>query len=55
METQKREGVAPINQLPGVNWQLLQGEQRELFLQVIGWYKATLRAEQSRNNPLEPL
>jgi hypothetical protein len=29
IEIQKRLGGAPANQLSGVNWQLLQGEQRE--------------------------
>ena len=55
LETQKRLGGAPVNQPPGVDWQLLQGEQREVFLQVIAWYKATLSAEQGRNNHPEPL
>ena len=54
-ETQKRLGGAPVNQLPGVDWRLLQGEQREVFLQVIAWYKAALGAEQGRNNHPEPL
>ena len=35
IETQKWLGGAPANQLPGVNWQLLQNEQREVFLQVV--------------------
>jgi hypothetical protein len=55
IETQKRLGGAPANQPPGVDWRLLQGEQREVFLQVIAWYKATLGAEQGRNNHPEPL
>ena len=55
IETQKRQGIAPANQLPGVDWRLLQGEQREVFLQVVGWYKATLRAERSGSNSPEPL
>ena len=55
IETQKRLGGAPPNQLPGVDWQLLQGEQREVFLQVIAWYKATLGVEQGRNDHPEPL
>lgn len=55
VETQKRSGDAPVNQLPGVDWQLLQGEQKEIFLQVIAWYKAILGAEQGRNNFPEPL
>ena len=55
IETQKRLGGAPVNQLPGVNWQLLQGEQREVFLWVVAWYKATLGAEQGRNPHPEPL
>ena len=55
IETQKRLGGAPPNQLPGVDWQLLQGEQREVFLQVVAWYKATVQAEQGRNDHPEPL
>jgi len=55
IETQKRLGGAPANQLPGVNWQLLQDEQREVFLQVVTWYKATLGAEQGRNHHPESL
>ena len=55
IETQKRLGGAPLNQLPGVDWQLLQGEQREVFLQVVAWYKATVQAEQGRNDYPEPL
>ena len=55
IETQKRLGGAPTNQLPGVDWRLLQGEQKEVFLQVIAWYKATLGAEQGRNDHPDPL
>ena len=55
IETQKWLGGAPVNQLPGVNWQLLQGEQREVFLQVVAWYKVTLGAEQGRNPHPESL
>jgi ATP-dependent DNA helicase PIF1 len=53
IETQKRLGGAPANQPPGVDWRLLQGEQREVFLRVVAWYKTTLRAEQ--NDHPEPL
>ena len=35
MEAQQRLGGAPPNQLPGVDWQLLQGEQREVILKVV--------------------
>jgi hypothetical protein len=45
METRKRLGDVPVNQPPGADWRLLQGEQKEVFLQVIAWYKAKLRAE----------
>jgi ATP-dependent DNA helicase PIF1 len=55
MEMQKRLGVAPVNQPPGADWRLLQGEQREVFLRVIAWYKATLGAQQGRNNHPDPL
>ena len=55
IETQKRLGGAPTNQLPEVDWRLLQGEQKEVFLQVIAWYKATLGAEQGRNDHPNPL
>ena len=54
-ETQKRPGGAPVNQLSGVDWRRLQGEQREMFLQVIAWYKAACGAEQGRNNHPKPL
>jgi len=52
---QKRLGVTPVNQPPGADWQLLQGEQREVFLQVIAWYKTTLGAERGGNDYPEPL
>lgn len=55
METQKRSGDLPVNQPAGADWRLLQGEQREVFLQVIAWYKMTLGAEQGRNNYPGPL
>ena len=55
IETQKRLGGAPPNQLPEVDWRFLQGEQREVFLRVIAWYKAILGAEEGRNNQPEPL
>ena len=55
IEAQKRLGGAPNDQLPRVDWQLLQGEQRQVFLQVIAWYKAVLEAEQTRNDKPEPL
>ena len=55
METQKRLGVTPVNQPPGADWRLLQGEQREVFLQVVAWYKTTLGAEQGGNDYPEPL
>ena len=55
MDTQKRLGVGPVNQPPRVDWQLLQDEQKEVFLQVVAWYKATLGAEQGRNNRPEAL
>jgi len=31
IETQKRLGGAPVNQIPGADWRLLQGEQRGVF------------------------
>ena len=43
---QKKSGGAPANQPPGVNWQLLQGEQRGVFLRVIAWYKIIIGADQ---------
>jgi ATP-dependent DNA helicase PIF1 len=55
METRKRLGDVPVNQPPGADWRLLQGEQKEVFLQVIAWYKAKLRAEQGGNDHLAPL
>ena len=55
MDSQRRLGGNPTNQPPGVDWQLLQGEQMEVFLQVIAWYKTMLGAEQGRNNHPEPL
>jgi ATP-dependent exoDNAse (exonuclease V) alpha subunit len=55
IEAQKRLGGAPTNEPPGVDWRLLQGEQKEVFLQVIAWYKATLGAEQGRNDHPDPL
>ena len=55
IETQKKLGDAPVNPLPGVDWRLLQGEQREVFLQTIAWYKAILRAEQNRDDHPGPL
>lgn len=55
MDSQKRLGGNQTNQPPGVDWRLLQGEQREVFLQVIAWYKALVGAEQGRNNHPEPL
>ena len=55
MDTQKRLGVGPVNQPPRVDWQLLQDEQKEVFLQVVAWYKATLGAERGRNNRPEAL
>jgi ATP-dependent DNA helicase PIF1 len=55
MDTQKRSGAAPVNQPPGVDWRLLQGEQRDVFLQVIAWYKAILGAGQGRNAHPQPL
>ena len=53
--TQKRLGGGPANQLPVVDWQLLQGEQREVFLRVVAWYKTVIGAEQGGNNYPEPL
>jgi hypothetical protein len=35
IKTQRRLGEAPTHRLPAVDWRLLQGEQREVFLQVI--------------------
>jgi len=55
MDSQKRLGGNPTNQPAGVDWRLLQGEQKEVFLQVIAWYKAILGAEQGRNDLPEPL
>ena len=55
MDSRKRLGGNLTNQPPGVDWRLLQGEQREVFLQVIAWYKAILGAEQGRNHPPESL
>lgn len=55
METEKRLGGAPVDQPPGADWRLLQGEQREVFLRVVAWYKAMLSAGQDRNGHPEPL